>query len=145
MRHLGKYVNNIYIYIYIYTNFLTYYHISSRFETITEIIRTEDGEVTDGNLNPILPAADITTNKTPTHLGTTEGNTNPPMPQAIDLVARPLDEDGQPITGATIILECGEPLRSYNGNEQDDETYVFYDAIPQNGDEECTMTVEAPG
>ena len=75
----------------------------------------------------------------------TDGNLNPEMPPATDLVARPLDEDGQPIPGATIILECGEPLRSYNGNQQDDGTYVFKDAIPQSGGEECTMTVEAPG
>ena len=67
------------------------------------------------------------------------------MPPATDLVAKPVDEDGQPIPDATVNLECGEPPRSYNGNEQDDGTYVFNDAIPQNGNEECTMTVEAPG
>ena len=131
--------------MYTYTNFLTYYHFSSRFETITEDIRTEDGEVTDGNLNPILPAADITTNKTPTHPGTTEGITNPPMPPATDLVVGPVDEDGQPIPGATVNLKCGEPPRSYNGKEQDDGTYVFSDAIPKSGLEDCTLTVEADG
>ena len=101
--------------------------------------------MTEGNLNPILPAADITTNKTPTYPGTTEGNTNPPMPSATDLVVGPLDEDGQPIPGATVNLECGEPPRSYNGKEQDDGTYIFENAIPKSGPEDCTLTVEADG
>ena len=75
----------------------------------------------------------------------TDGNLNPKMPPATDLVVGPLDEDGQPIPEATVNLECGEPPRSYNGKEQDDGTHVFNYAIPQNGNEECTMTVEAPG
>ena len=74
-----------------------------------------------------------------------EGNQNPVMPPATDLVVSPVDEDGQPISGATVTLECGEPPRSYNGKEQDDGTYVFSDAIPRSGQEDCTLTVKADG
>ena len=67
------------------------------------------------------------------------------MPPATDLVTKPLDKDGQPISGANVSMECGEPPRSYRGREQDDGTYVFNDAIPQSGQEDCTLTVEANG
>ena len=75
----------------------------------------------------------------------TKGDPNPEMPPATDLVTKPLDEDGQPIPGATVNLECGEPPRRYSGKEQDDGTYVFNDAIPLSGREDCTLTIEAPG
>ena len=55
----------------------------------------------------------------------TKGDPNPQITPATDLVATPMDEDGQPIPGATVKLECGEPPRSNIGNEQDDGTYVF--------------------
>ena len=61
----------------------------------------------------------------------------------IDLIVKPLDKDGNPIQGANIILKCGSPPST--GTKQNDSTYVFKKAIPQNGQEECTMIIEAPG
>ena len=88
--------------------------------TNKQLIVTDDGEVIDGDVNPTIALA-------------------------TDLEVKPLDEDGTPVTGASVTLECGDPSRSYKGNEQDDGTYIFKDAIPQTGQEDCTMTVEAPG
>ena len=78
-----------------------------------------------------------------------EGTTNPTMTPATDVEVKPLDQDGNPIPGASVTLECGDPSRSYSGNEhpahEHPGTYIFEDAIPQTGQEDCTMTVEAPG
>ena len=63
----------------------------------------------------------------------------------IDLIVKPLDKDGKPIHEANIILKCGSPPRRYSGTKQNDGTYVFKNAIPQKGQEECTMILEAPG
>ena len=63
----------------------------------------------------------------------------------IDLIVKPLDKDGNPIQGANIILKCGSPPKRYSGIKQNDGTYLFKDAIPQSGREECTMIIEAPG
>ena len=63
----------------------------------------------------------------------------------IDLRVKPLDKDGNHIHEANIILRCGSPPRRYSGTKQNDGTYVFKNAIPQSGQEECTMIIEAPG
>ena len=75
----------------------------------------------------------------------TDGDVNPTMPPATDLAVKPLDQDDNPIPGASVTLECGDPSRSYNGIEHDDGIYIFENAIPQTGQEDCTMTVEKPG
>ena len=75
----------------------------------------------------------------------TDGNINPTMPPATDLEVKPLDQYSKPIPGASVTLECGDPSRSYIGNEQNDGTYIFKDSIPQIGQEDCEMTVEASG
>ena len=75
----------------------------------------------------------------------TEGNTNPVLTPATDVEVNPVGEDGQPITGAKVTLMCGDPPRSYNGVAGNDGTYIFKDAIPETGREDCEMTVEAPG
>ena len=77
--------------------------------------------------------------------GEVDGDLNPTMPPATDVEVKPVDEDGKPIQGATVTLECGDPSRSYTGKEVNDGTYIFKDAIPQTGQEHCTMSVEAPG
>ena len=74
-----------------------------------------------------------------------EGTTNPTMTPGTDVEVEPLDEDGKPIPGATVTLKCGDPPRTYTGREQVDGTYVFQDAVPQTGQEDCELTVEAPG
>ena len=63
----------------------------------------------------------------------------------IDLIVKPLDKDGNPIHEANIILKCGSPKKKYSGTKQNDGTYVFRNAIPLSGQEECTMIIEAPG
>ena len=74
-----------------------------------------------------------------------DGDVNPIMTPATDVEVKPLDQDGKPIPGASVTLECGDPSRSYIGNEQNDGTYIFKDSIPQIGQEDCEMTVEASG
>ena len=97
-----------------------FYFFCHRSVTNKQPIVTVDGKVTDGDINPT-------------------------MPPATDLEVKPLDQYSKPIPGASVTLECGDPSRSYTGNEQDDGTYIFEDAIPQPGQEDCTLTVEAPG
>ena len=74
-----------------------------------------------------------------------EGNTEHVMTPATDVEVNPVGEDGQPIPGARVTLECGDPPRSYIGRERDDGSHIFNDAVPETGREECEMTVEAPG
>ena len=88
--------------------------------THTQDLEIDDGKVIDGDLSPT-------------------------MPLAIDVKVKPVDKDGEPVQGADVTLECGDPSRSYVGNEVGDGTYIFKDAIPQTGQEDCTLTVEAPG
>ena len=74
-----------------------------------------------------------------------EGTTNPTMTPGSDVEVKPLDEEGNPIPGAKVTLECGVPPRTYTANDQGDGTYIFKDAVPQTGLEDCELTVEAPG
>ena len=75
-----------------------------------------------------------------------EGSANPTMIPATDVEVKPLDEDGNPILGAKVILECGDPSRLYTGyDEEEDGTYIFIDAIPETGQEDCELAVETPG
>ena len=104
-----------------HTNILQWFYILHRSETIKEVIKTDNGKVTDGNLTPTL------------------------MPKYTYLIAKPLDKDGKPIYRAKLNLKCGNPQRRYIGNVQPDGTYVFKNAIPLSGQEECTMNIEAPG
>ena len=97
------------------------FYILHRSETIKEVIKTDNGKVTDGNVTPTL------------------------MPKYADLIAKPLDKDGKPMSGANLILKCGNPQRRYTGKEQDTGVYVFKNAISQSGREECTMIIKAPG
>jgi len=97
------------------------FNIIFSIQTITELIKTNNGEVTDGNLSPTL------------------------LPGYTDLIVKPSDKNGNPIQGANIILKCGSPPKRYSGTKQNDDTYVFKNAIPQSGQEECTMIIEAPG
>ena len=82
---------------------------------------TDNGKVTDGNLTPTL------------------------LPRYTDLIVKPLDKDGKPIYEANLILKCGSPPRRYSGKMQNDGAYIFKNAIPLSGQEECTMIFEAPG
>ena len=74
-----------------------------------------------------------------------EGDLGPIVVQGTDVQVRPEDENGKPILGANVTLECGNPPRSYTGNEQEDGTYIFENAVPLSGQEECTLAVEANG
>ena len=74
-----------------------------------------------------------------------EGDLSPIITPGTDVQVRPQDEDGKPIPGANVTLVCGKPPRSYTGNEQEDGTYTFENAVPQSGHEDCTLTVEANG
>ena len=97
------------------------FYLIFRTQTITELIKTNNGEVTDGNLEPTL------------------------LPEYTDLEVKPSDKDGNPIQEANIILKCGSPPRRYYGIKQNDGAYVFKNVIPQSGQEECIMIIEAPG
>ena len=88
--------------------------------TSKDTIKTENGEVIDGNVNPTKKPG-----------------------KSVEV--KPTDEEGRPIQGANVTLECGDPPRSYIGDEQEEGLYIFKDAVPQNGQEECKMTVEADG
>ena len=74
-----------------------------------------------------------------------DGDVNPTLTPATDVEVKPLDQYGKPIETATVTLECGDPSRSYTGKEVDAGTYIFKDAIPQTGQEDCTMNFQAPG
>ena len=73
------------------------------------------------------------------------GGVNSTNTETTDVEVKPIDEEGRPIQGANVTLECGDSPRSYIGDEQEEGLYIFKDAVPQNGQEECKLTVEADG
>lgn len=75
----------------------------------------------------------------------TDGNLTPTLTRGIDVEVKPYNDDGEEVFEANVTLVCGDPTRIYTGNELDDGTYVFKDAVPHTGQEECILIVEAPG
>ena len=88
--------------------------------TSTGPIKTENGEVIDGNVNPTMKTGK-------------------------DVEVKPVGDDGQPILGAKATLECQSPDRTHDGIEQEDGSYIFKDAIRANGSDKCVLTMEKPG
>ena len=62
-----------------------------------------------------------------------------------DFEIKPVGDDGQPITGANVTLECHAPDRIHSGVEQADGSYTFKDAIRADGSDKCVLKVEKPG
>ena len=69
----------------------------------------------------------------------------PPLIPAEDLKIQPTGDDGQPIVGANVTLECQDPDRNHVGVEEVDGAYTFKDAVRANGSDKCVIRVEKPG
>ena len=69
----------------------------------------------------------------------------PLLKLAEDLHIKPVGEDDQPVRGAIADLRCGTSEKMHHGIEQSDGTYIFEDAIPASGTEECELTVKKEG
>ena len=85
------------------------------------LFSTDDGEVDDGTANPTLLKS------------------GPPVNVNLS------GENGEPVTGATVALNCGDPRRSQQGIEQGRGTYRVKDAVLARGHEDCDLVVEVPG
>ena len=79
----------------------------------------------------------------------TDGEVNviedPILKLAEDLQIKPVGDDNLPVRGAKVELRCGPPGKIHDGIEQSDGTYIFVDAIPARGTEQCELTVEKEG
>ena len=92
-----------------------------RYLPIQEPFSTDDGEVDEGTANPTLMKS------------------GPPV--NINLSG----ENGEPVTGATVTLNCGDPRRSQQGVEQGRGAYRVKDAVAARGYEDCDLVVEVSG
>ena len=54
-------------------------------------------------------------------------------------------DDNQPVREADINIICGALQKVHTGMEQSDGTYIFEDAIPAIGKEDCEIMVEKEG
>lgn len=69
----------------------------------------------------------------------------PTLTPAAIVEVKPVGDDGQPIVGANVTLECQTPHRIHSGVEQEDGSYKFKDAIRANGSDKCVLKVEKAG
>ena len=74
-----------------------------------------------------------------------EEKLTPPLAPAEDLTIQPKGDDGKPIVGANVTLECQDPDRTRVGVEEVDGAYTFKDALRANGSDKCVLRVEKPG
>ena len=74
-----------------------------------------------------------------------EEKLTPPLVPAEDLTIQPKGDDGKPIVGANVTLECQDPDRTRVGVEEADGAYTFKDALRANGSDKCVLRVEKPG
>ena len=56
-----------------------------------------------------------------------------------------LTNDGQPVEGAKVTIECGDPPQVFTAVEQSEGTYIFKDAISVPHDLECELIAEKDG
>ena len=113
---------------------------------------TEDGKVIEGDLSPIVvrgtdvgvtPSgpSKITTNTTPMQAGTTI----PGIEGQPGIKVQPTDEDGNPLEGAEVTLQCEDPQIEFEAFEDPAGEYTFQQGIPGDGRMECELVVEKEG
>ena len=56
-----------------------------------------------------------------------------------------LHNDRQPVEGAKVTIECGDPPQVFTAVEQSEGTYIFKDAISVPHDLECELIAEKDG
>ena len=117
----------------------------------TQPIKTDDGQVIEGDANHTIPPAseeniDIevniadTTTTAATITTTTTTTTKTP-----GIIVRPVNENGSPLEGARVTLKCTEPQGKFIGVENSEGEYIFEYGIPGDGRIECELTVEKEG
>ena len=68
----------------------------------------------------------------------------PTLKLAENLQIKLVGDDDQPVRGANVDLQCGNE-KIHDGIEQSDGTYIFEDAIPASGRDECELTAKKEG
>ena len=61
------------------------------------------------------------------------------------IIALPVDEDGSPLEGAKVTLQCTDPPRDFIGVENSVGEYIFEYGIPGDGRIVCELAVEKEG
>ena len=69
----------------------------------------------------------------------------PTLKLAKDLQIKLVGDDNLPIRGAQVELHCGTPGKIHDAGEQSDGTYIFEEAIPARGIEQCEITAKKEG
>ena len=79
----------------------------------------------------------------------TDGNVkekeDPILKLAEDLQIKLVGDDGKPVRGADVELQCNTSQKIQSGIEQSDGTYIFKNAIPSSGKDECELIVKKEG
>ena len=58
---------------------------------------------------------------------------------------QPIDEDGNPLEGAEVTLQCEDPQIEFEAFEDPAGEYTFQQGIPGDGRMECELVVEKEG
>ena len=113
---------------------------------------TEDGKVIEGDLSPIVVqgtdvdvtpsgSSEIITNTTPKQ----DGTTIPGIEVQPGIKVKPIDEDGNPLEGAEVTLQCEDPQIEFEAFEDPAGVFTFQQGIPGDGRMECELVVEKEG
>ena len=77
--------------------------------------------------------------------GKVKDKEDPIMKLAKNLQIELVGKDGRPVRGADVELQCNTSKKIQSGIEQSDGTYIFENAIPAIGKDECELIVKKEG
>ena len=77
--------------------------------------------------------------------GKVKDKEDPILKLAKDLQIKLVGNDGRPVRGADVELQCNTSKKIQSGIEQSDGTYIFENAIPASGKDECELIVKKEG
>ena len=66
-------------------------------------------------------------------------------PMAPAIKTQPVDEDGNPLEGAKVTLQCKDPKGEFAAVENPAGEYTFKEGIPGDGRIQCDLVVEKEG
>ena len=108
----------------------------------TQPIKTDDGQVIEGDANHSIPPASDENIDIEVNIADTTTTTTTKTP---GIIVRPVNENGSPLEGARVTLKCTEPHGKFIGVENSVGEYIFEYGIPGDGRIECELTVEKEG
>ena len=94
------------------------------------------------NIDVGNPGTEKTTTGVPPHQTSMQPGTTISV---FGIKAQPIDEDGNPLEGAEVTLQCKDPKGEFVAVEDPAGEYTFERGIPGDGRIECDLVVEKEG